>query len=96
MNNILRKILFSSTTTENVTADEIVTQVTGPIITLVNVLLGILAVVGIIMLIKAISELIAAIQQQDNTGIFHAGRGIAVALLMMSISLIVKLFYPGL
>ena len=74
------------------TADEIVKQITGPINTLINVFLGILAAVGTIMLIKAITDLINAIQQQDNSGIFHAGRSIAVAILMMSISLIVAIF----
>lgn len=74
------------------TADQIVKQITGPINILINVILGILAAVGTLMLIKAITELINAIQQQDNSGIFHAGRSIAVAILMMSISLIVAIF----
>lgn len=44
------------------------------------------------MLIKSVTELVNAIQQQDNSGIFHAGRGIAAALLMISIKVLVKLF----
>ena len=53
-------------------------------------------VVGVVMLVKAIMELVNAIQQQDNSGIFHAGRSIAVALLMVAIKPVVGLFVTGL
>ena len=65
-------------------ADEVAKQVTSPLNSLVDVLTSIMAAVGVLMLIK--------IQQQDNYGIFHAGRGIAAALLMISIKVLVKLF----
>jgi hypothetical protein len=44
------------------------------------------------MLAKSIAELVNSIQQQDNSGIFHAARGIASGALMISIKLIINLF----
>lgn len=73
-------------------ADEVAKQVTSPLNSLVDVLTSIMAAVGVLMLIKSVTELVNAIQQQDNSGIFHAGRGIAAALLMISIKVLVKLF----
>ncbi len=73
-------------------ADDVAKQVTSPLDSLVSVLTSILAAVGALMLIKSVTELVNAIQQQDNSGIFHAGRGIAAALLMISIKVLIKLF----
>lgn len=73
-------------------ADEVAKQVTSPLDSLVDVLTSIMAAVGALMFIKSLTELVNAIQQQDNSGIFHAGRGIAAALLMISIKVLVKLF----
>ncbi len=73
-------------------ADEVAKQVTSPLNSLADVMTSIMAVVGVLMLIKSVTELVNAIQQQDNSGIFHAGRGIAAALLMISIKVLVKLF----
>lgn len=73
-------------------ADDVAQQVTSPLNSLVDVLTSVLAAVGVLMLIKSVTELVNAIQQQDNSGIFHAGRGIASALLMISIKVLVKLF----
>lgn len=73
-------------------ADDIAQQVTQPMNTLLSVVLAVLACVGAYILVKAVTELINAIQQQDNSGIFHAGRGIAAGLLLISIKLIMKLF----
>jgi small-conductance mechanosensitive channel len=72
--------------------DDVAQSITGPMNSLINVILAVLACVGVFMLVKSISELVNSIQQQDNSGIFHAARGIAAALLMISIKLIVKLF----
>lgn len=73
-------------------SDSVTNSITGPMKTLIKVILGIMSVVGVFMLIKSIMELVNAIQQQDNTGLFHAGRGIAVALLMIAITPVVNLF----
>ncbi len=73
-------------------ADDVAKQVTSPLDSLVSVLTSIMAAVGALMLIKSVTELVNAIQQQDNSGIFHAGRGIAAALLMISIKVLIKLF----
>jgi hypothetical protein len=86
----LTSIQAFAKTTES--TDAVVKEVTGPITTLSNVLCAILAAIGGLMLIKAIADLVASMQQQDNSGTYHAGRSIAVALLMMSISGIVALF----
>jgi hypothetical protein len=72
--------------------DEVANSVTAPMNSLINVILSVLACVGVFMLVKSITELVNSIQQQDNSGIFHAGRGIGAALLMISIKLIIKLF----
>jgi small-conductance mechanosensitive channel len=72
--------------------DDVAESITGPMNSLINVLLAVLACVGVFMLVKSISELVNSIQQQDNSGIFHAARGIAAALLMISIKLIINLF----
>lgn len=81
---------------ESDSGDTVASTVTGPMVTLINVILTIMAVVGVVMLVKAIMELVNAIQQQDNSGIFHAGRSIAVALLMVAIKPVVGLFVTGL
>ncbi len=73
-------------------SDSVTNSITGPMKTLIKVILGIMSVVGVFMLVKSIMELVNAIQQQDNTGLFHAGRGIAVALLMIAITPVVNLF----
>lgn len=73
-------------------SDSVTNSITGPMKTLIKVILGVMSVVGVFMLIKSIMELVNAIQQQDNTGLFHAGRGIAVALLMIAITPVVNLF----
>lgn len=85
--NIVRVFIAAASS-----ADEIAGQVTSPMNTLVSVILSVLAVVGVLMLVKAISELSNAIQDRDNSGIFHAGRGIVSALLMISLKLIIRLF----
>ena len=72
--------------------DVVADEITSPMKVLINVILTIMSVVGVFMLIKSIMELVNAIQQQDNTGLFHAGRGIAVALLMIAITPVVNLF----
>ena len=72
--------------------EEVTQSITGPMTTLIKVILGVMSVVGVFMLIKSIMELVNAIQQQDNTGLFHAGRGIAVALLLIAITPVVNLF----
>lgn len=77
------------------TGDDVAAQVTGPLNNLVNVLTSVLAVVGVLMLVKSVTELVNAIQQQDNSGIFHAGRGIAAALLMIAIKPLIKMFGVG-
>lgn len=73
-------------------SEEVAQTIVNPLNAVVNVILIVIAAVGVFMLVKSITELVNAIQQQDNTGIFHAGRGIACALLMISIKLIIKLF----
>lgn len=75
--------------------DDVAAQVTEPINNFINVLTSVLAAVGALMLVKNISELSNAIQQQDNSGIFHAGRGIAASLLLISIKLLIVLFGVG-
>ena len=81
---------------ESDSGDTVASTVTGPMVTFINVILSIMAVVGVIMLVKAIMEMINAIQQQDNSGIFHAGKSLAVASLMIAIKLFVGLFVTGL
>lgn len=73
-------------------ADEVAKQVTGPLNSFVDVLTSVMAAIGALMFVKSITELVNAIQQQDNSGIFHAGRGIVAALLMISIKVLIKLF----
>ena len=75
-----------------VSEQEVSNQVTGPMLTLIRVILTVMSVVGVFMLVKSIMELVNAIQTQDNSGIFHAGRGIGVALLMIAITPVVSLF----
>lgn len=72
--------------------DAVANEITAPMKTLIRVILTVMSVVGVFMLVKSILELVNAIQQQDNTGLFHAGRGIAVALLMIAIFPVVSLF----
>lgn len=73
------------------TAKDVTNKVTKPINTLVSILTTCLAAAGSLILIKAVLELINAIQQQDNSGIFHAGRSIVVALLMIAIKPLITL-----
>jgi hypothetical protein len=73
-------------------ADDVAASVTGPMNSVISVVLSILACVGVFMLAKSIAELVNSIQQQDNSGIFHAARGIASGALMISIKLIINLF----
>lgn len=73
-------------------ATAIVNQVTGPINLLTTVFISIFASFGVVMLVKVVPELIAAIQSQDNSGIFHAARGIGCALLLIALPIIIKLF----
>lgn|GEM_PF-3253640 len=73
-------------------SSEISDTVTAPMKTLIKVILAVMAVVGVFMFVKSILELINAVQQQDNSGMFHAGRSMAVSLLMMAITPIVNLF----
>lgn len=68
-------------------ADDIAASVTGPMNQVISVVLSVLAVVGVFMLVKSIAELVNSIQMQDNSGIFHAARGIAAGALMISIRL---------
>ena len=52
----------------------------------------VISVVGVFMLVKSVAELVNSIQEQDNSGIFRAARGIAAGALMISIRLIIGLF----
>lgn len=85
-------MVLADTADDQAQADKIIKQITGPINTLVYIIIGIMASVGSLILLKALTELINAIQQQDNSGIYHAGRSIAVGLLMMALSGIIALF----
>lgn len=73
-------------------AQAVADSVTAPLNQVISVVLSILAVVGVFMLIKAIAELVNAIQDQQSSGIYHAARGIAAGALMISIKLLVSLF----
>lgn len=81
-----------ATTEAGADATAIANQVTGPINTLTTIIVTIFAAFGALWLTKAVPELITAIQGQDNSGIFHAARSIACALLLGGLPLIIKLF----
>ena len=77
---------------KGVTIKGVVNSVTAPMKTLIKVILGIMSVVGVFMLIKSIMDLITAIQDRDNSGMYNAGKGIAVSVLMIAITPVVNLF----
>lgn len=89
-------LMSASATTEAATAEELANQITAPIFTLVNIILAVIAAIGVIMLTKSVPDLANAIQQHDNTTMYQAGRSIAAAMLFIFAAAIIKLFYPGL
>lgn len=90
VNNIA--LVYASEPTTSAEAAEITKKVTGPIDTLTTILVTIFAAFGTIWLVKAVPELITAIQEQNNSGIFHAARSIGCALLLVALPVIIKLF----
>ena len=78
--------------TNATTSGDVASSVTEPMNQVISVVLSVLAVVGVFMLVKSVAELVNSIQEQDNSGIFRAARGIAAGALMISIRLIIGLF----
>lgn len=56
------------------------------------VLLGIVALIGVIILIKSIGDTAQAVQQQDSRGMYDGARGIAAGLIMFCAGAILGLF----
>lgn len=73
-------------------SDSVVNSVTAPMKTLIKVILGVMSVIGVFMLIKSLMDLITAIQDRDNSGMYSAGKGMAVSFLMIAITPVVNLF----
>ncbi len=53
--------------------------------TLTTLLLGIVAIIGVIILIKNIADTVEAYQQHDSRGIYEGGKGIAAGAIMVFI-----------
>lgn len=87
---IARTVYAATTETPETIAEE----VTKPIISLADVLIGIIRGVGVIVLVKGVIDIIPAIQDRDSTSIIHAGKTIAIGILLIFIKKIVSLFYP--
>lgn len=73
-------------------SEEVSSQVNSGLLSFVDVLLAVVAVIGIFILVKNIAEFSVAWNQQDNTGMFSAVKGIVSGALLISIKLIIKLF----
>ena len=84
--------VMTPTLMTNASAGDVASSVTEPMNQVISVVLSVLAVVGVFMLVKSVAELVNSIQEQDNSGIFRASRGIAAGALMISIRMIIGLF----
>lgn len=71
---------------------DIIANVTAPMMTLVKAILSVMSVVGVIMLVKAVMDLVNTMGENSPGTVYHAGKSIAVALLMVAIYPVVSLF----
>lgn len=53
--------------------------------TITTLLLGVVAVIGVIILIKNIADMVEAYQQHDSRGMYEGGKGIAAGAVMVFI-----------
>lgn len=53
--------------------------------TLTTLLLGVVAIIGVIILIKNIADMVEAYQQHDSRGMYEGGKGIAAGAVMVFI-----------
>lgn len=90
VNNIA--LVYASEPTTSAEVAEITKKVTGPIDTITTIFVSMFAAFGTVWLVKVVPELITGIQERDNSGIFHAGRSIGCALLLIVLPAIIKLF----
>ena len=91
-------LLFSLCRVQNVLADTGTTTGTDDanVVTNLNIIKGIflagIATWGVVTLAKNIAEFSNAMQQQDNSGMWSAGKGIIGGILMAGISGVIALF----
>ena len=93
-NKIARGILGVAAMVNGVVTPGLITNATtsGDVASSVTEPMNQVISVGVFMLVKSVAELVNSIQEQDNSGIFRAARGIAAGALMISIRLIIGLF----
>ncbi len=77
-------------------AKELESKVVTPMTTILNVILSVVQVVGGLYLVKSLGDLHEAIGARDQSGIWHAVKGILAGALFLAIRFIIKLFgYEG-
>ena len=94
MNKIIYNIAKTVYAATTETAETIAAEVTKPFITLADIIIFIIRGVGLLVLIKGVIDIIPAIQDRDSTSIIHAGKTIAIGILLIFIKKIISLFYP--
>ena len=72
--------------------DKIVDQILTPMNAIITIIVAGMSIVGIVMIVKSVTELANAIQEHDNSGIYRAGRALIAALLIAGTGVVIGLF----
>jgi hypothetical protein len=83
----------ATTSTASADADAIANQVLQPINLIIKIIMGVVATGGVIFLIKGLIGLITCINAHETNGIMHEILTMATGIILMSIGVIVSLFY---
>lgn len=73
------------------TEDEIINSVTKPITTINNVLIGVMAVIGVTVVIKGLSDALPALQGHDTSAAIKGFITVVVGLLLIFFRQLLKL-----
>lgn len=77
-------------------AKELEDKVVTPMQTIFNLIIAVVQVAGGIYLLKSVGDLVEAIGARDQSGIWHAIKGILAGALFIAMRFIIKLFgYEG-
>lgn len=68
-----------------------VTQVDTALSTLKTIMIGVVSAIGIIILVKNISDFAQSFQQQDSQGMHMAAKGIAAGVIMAAVGPVLTL-----
>lgn len=78
-------VLANGTGTGGLKTTTGIPQIDNIFSTLTTLLLGIVAIIGVIILIKNLADTVEAYQQHDSRGIYEGGKGIAAGAIMVFI-----------